>query len=98
MARKWPVQRPVSAMREEDGTMLLLLVTVEAEGPSGGNAVAELLIAIELLVSKTVVGVVTGWLPILLGSPRSHAERGVVSTGAGGTGGGATAAASRRGL
>jgi hypothetical protein len=55
--------------------MLLLLVTVEAEGPSGGDAVAELLIAtIELLVSKTVVGVVTGLVPILLGSPRSQAS------------------------
>jgi hypothetical protein len=97
MARKWPVQ-PVSAMREEVGTMLLLLVTVEAEGPSGGDAVVELLIAIELLVSKTVVGVVTGCLPMLLGSPRSQASRGVASTGAGGTGGGTTAGASPRSL
>jgi hypothetical protein len=35
--RKWPVH-PVSAMREV-GTMLLLLVMVEAEGPSDGRAV-----------------------------------------------------------
>ena len=86
-------------MREEVGTMLFVLVTVEAEGPSGGeDAVVELLIAIELLVSKTVVGVVTGCLPVLLGSPRFQATRGVASTGAGGTGGGTTAAASPRGL
>ena len=80
MARKWPVQ-PVSAMREV-GTMLLLSVMVEAEGPSGGDAVVEILFAIEILVSKTVVGVVTGCLPVWLGSPRPQAARGVASTGA----------------
>ena len=62
-------------MREEDGTMLLLLVMVEAEGPSDGDAVVELFIAIELLFGKTVVvGVVTGCLPLVLGSPRSQAS------------------------
>ena len=40
MARKWPVQ-PVLATREV-GTMLLLLVMVEAEGPSSGDAVVKL--------------------------------------------------------
>ena len=74
----------------------MLLVMVEAEGPSGGNAVVELLVTIELLVGKTVV-VVTGCL-VWLGSPRLQTAAGVASTGAGGTAGGTTAAARPRGL
>jgi hypothetical protein len=84
MARKWPVQ-PVSAMS-----------VVGEEGPSGGDAVVELVVTIELLVGKTV-GVVTGCL-VWLGSPRPQAVIGVASTGAGGIVGGTTAAALPRGL
>ena len=83
--------QPVSAM--SDVGMFLERVMVEAEGPSDGKVVGIELRSIGLHLTSETLGLGTGCL-VMLGSPRPQLERGgVVSTGAGGSLGVATAAA-----
>jgi hypothetical protein len=74
MARKWPVH-PVSAMSVVG--KMLVLVMVEAEGPSGGKAVEVALFTIGLRCSKTV-GLGTGCV-VWLGTPCPQVAMGVAS-------------------
>ena len=90
--------QPVSAMSDV-GTKVLGRVMVEAEGPSGGKVVGIEVRTIGLHLTSETLGLGTGCL-MMLGSPRPQlAPGGVVSTGAGGSLGVATAAAAKtRGL